>query len=487
MTSWAVPFGQYIDGAWRPGGAGAVLEDRDPFTGALVAEIPLANVADLDAAYAAAARAQKAWGETPPAVRHGLFLRLLGVMDAHRAQIVDWLIREAGSTRMKAEMEWASVRAQIVEASSLPYRMEGRILPTDVPGKESRVYRKPLGVIGVISPWNWPFTLSHRSIAAALALGNAVVVKPADDTPVTGGLMIAKLYEEAGLPPGLLNVVIGRVEDIGDAFTLHDTPRFISFTGSTPVGRRIARLAAESRRLKGVALELGGNAPFVVLADADINQAARAAVFGRFLHQGQICMSTNRIIVEDAVHDAFLEAFTARVRTLKIGDPAAPDTIIGPLINARQLDRLAGVIAGAKAAGFRCLLGGDAQGQVLPPHVFADVDNDSALAQGELFGPVVPVIRARDEDHALALANATEYGLASAVFTGDVGRGLAFAHRLDCGFTHINDATVHSAPNAPFGGEKNSGLGRFGGDWIIKEFTSDHLVTIQSTPRAYAF
>ena len=230
------------------------------------------------------------------------------IMQERRQEIVDWLIRESGSTRFKAELEWQFVRSITLEAASFPYRSRGAgSFLFDVAGKESRAYRQPLGVIGVISPWNFPMHLSHRSIGPALALGNGVVVKPAEDTPVTGGLLIAKIYEEAGLPPGLLNIVVGEVKDIGDAFTLHPIPSLISFTGSTKVGRHIGQLAMSGPRMKRVALELGGNAPCVILDDADVEHAVRATVIGRYLHQGQICMSTNRIIVDAKVYDEFVD------------------------------------------------------------------------------------------------------------------------------------------------------------------------------------
>jgi aldehyde dehydrogenase (NAD+) len=254
-----------------------------------------------------------------------------------RNEIVDWLIAESGSTRLKAEMEWRAVRDGTLAAAGMPARVAGRILPIDIPGKESRVYRRPLGVVGVISPWNFPMHLTnHRSVAPALALGNGVVVKPAEDTPVTGGLLLASIYEKAGLPPGLLNVVAGEVGEIGDAFTLHPVPKFISFMGSTRVGRRIGELAVKGTTLKRVALELGGNAPCVVLDDADLDRAVTGAIVGRFLHQGQICMSTNRINIDAALYDRFVEAFVERARGLKVGNPHEPDTVIGPLINTKQ-------------------------------------------------------------------------------------------------------------------------------------------------------
>src|SRR6266849_390734 len=290
--------GQYIDGSWRPGKHGGVRVDTDPYSGATLAEAVMGNQDDLDDAYHAAATAQVSWAARLPAERAAVMLRSASIMEARRGEIVDWLIRESGSTRFKAELEWQFVHAVTLEAASFPHRMEGRILPLDEAGKESRAYRQPLGVIGVISPWNFPMYLSHRSIGPALALGNAVVVKPAEDTPVTGALLIAKICEEAGLPPGLLNVVIGPLSEIGDPFTTHPIPRLISFTGSTRVGRHIGTLAMQAPQLKRVALELGGNAPLVVLDDADLEHAVRSAAVGRFLHQGQVCMSTNRIIVE---------------------------------------------------------------------------------------------------------------------------------------------------------------------------------------------
>ncbi len=360
----------------------------------------------------------------------------------------------------------------------MPYRMEGRILPIDLPDTESRVYRKPIGVVGVISPWNFPLHLSHRSVAPALATGNAVVIKPAEDTPVTGGLLIARIYEEAGLPAGLLNVVTGSSRTIGDYFCSHDVPRFISFTGSTPVGRRIGRLAIEANVIKRVALELGGNNAMVVLSDANLDEAAEAAALGRFLHQGQICMSTNRIIVEAPVYDAFLEKFAAIARKLTYGDPSKPDTLIGPTLNDKQLESNLRHLADAKSR-LTTVLGGEPEGPVIPPHIFADVQNDDPLPQAEMFAPIAFVIKAHDEDHALELANDTEAGLTSSVFSGDEARGLRFALGLTVGMTHINDMTVADVPHTPFGGEKNSGFGRFGGDWIVDELTTQHWVTIR--------
>lgn len=411
--------------------------------------------------------------------------RAAQVMEARQEEIIAWLIQEAGSTRIKAGMEWGTVHAVLLEGATLPYLVEGRIIPADIPGKESRMYRKPVGVVSVISPWNWPMQLSVRSVAPALAVGNAVVLKPASDTPVTGGLLLAKILEEAGLPPGVLSVIVGAGSEIGDAFVTHPIPRVISFTGSTPVGRNIAKLAAEGPTLKRLELELGGNGPFVVLDDADLEQAVEAAVFGKFLHQGQTCMSVNRFIIDDGIHDAFLERFVDRVNKLKRGDPNAPDTMIGPIINEAQLNGLRRRIQEAVSAGARQVAGGEAQGLVLPPHVFADVTNQMPLAQTESFGPIAPFIRAQGESEALKIANDTELGLAAAVFTRDVERGLRFAQQLETGMAHVNDQPVNDLPYNPFGGEKNSGIGRFNGIWAVAAFTTDQWVTIQHAPRRY--
>jgi len=475
----------FIGGRWRTGGSGRANQDLNPWTGEILAEIPQASRDDLDEAYASARDAQRGWATMLPSERAAVMRRAASVMEARHDEIVWWLVHESGSTWLKASLEWQAVYGVLGECASLPYLVEGRILPNDALGKESRVYRRPVGVVGVISPWNWPLQLTARSLFPALAVGNAVVVKPASDTPVTGGLLHARILEEAGLPPGVLSVTVGAGREIGDAFVTHPVPRVISFTGSTPVGRHIATLAVESPVIKRIELELGGNSPFVVLEDADLEQAVEAAVFGKFLHQGQICMSANRFIVHDRVYDAFAERFADRVRKLKVGDPDAPDTMIGPVINQSQLDGLVRRIEEARASGARELVGGPPRRWVLPPHVFADVTNDNALAREEIFGPVAPLVRATDEEHALHLANDTPYGLSSAVFTSDLERGARFAQRVEAGMTHVNDQPVNDLPFSPFGGEKNSGIGRFNGRWGVDAFTTDHWITVQHVPRRY--
>ncbi len=441
----------------------------------------------MDAAYDAAAAAQPGWAATAPAERARIMTRAVEIMAARAAEIGGWITRESGSTQVKGAFELGAAQAITTEAATFPGRLRGMILSTSTPGEESRVYRAPLGIIGIISPWNFPLNLSMRSVAPALALGNAVVLKPASDTPVTGGTLLGKIFEEAGLPRGVLNVVVGAGSEIGDYFVEHRAPSLISFTGSTEVGKHVGAIAAGGRWLKRVALELGGNAPIVVLGDADVEAAARAAVFGRFLHQGQICMSTNRAIVDAKIYDAFVAAVKTHVEKLTFGDPADPATNVGPIISGHQLDGILVKIEKAKQDGATLICGGAPKGNVLPPHVFADVDPTWAIATEETFGPVLPIIKARDEAHALELANATEFGLSSAVISGDPERGVRFARGIRAGMTHVNSISVDDQTNAPFGGEKNSGLGRFNGEWVMEEFTRTHWITTRDEVPVFPF
>jgi aldehyde dehydrogenase (NAD+) len=443
--------------------------------------MPLASKADVDQAYQAAAAAQKDWSRTPASQRGQLIQKVAALIVSRKEEIIDWLVMESGSTRIKAEIEWNAIRLCADTWSHMPQHLCGKILTDDRPGKYSFVFREPLGVIGVISPWNFPLILSVRSVVPAIALGNSVVIKPASDTPVTGALLVARLFEEAGCPDGVINVVAGSGSEIGDYFVQHPTPRLISFTGSTEVGKRVGQLSMSGETIKRMSLELGGNSPLVVLDDANVAAAAGAAVIGRFLHQGQICMSVNRIIVDRSIEKEFLAQFVEGVKQLKVGNPAEPDTIIGPIINPSQLDGLRKKIESSQSGDVKLLYGGDAEGLLLPPHVFSPVEGTHPLCQEETFGPLVPITIAEDEDHALRLANDTNYGLSSAVFTESMARGLNFARGIYAGMTHINDITVDDQPLAPFGGEKNSGIGRFNGDYVMEEFTRAHWVTWQGT------
>ncbi len=478
---------QFIGGKWCPGSSGEAQADVNPYDGKTLVTIVLGDTDDVDAAYEAAAAGQAEWAASSPSIRAGVLNRAGEIIDARHDELVEWSIAEAGSTRIKAEIEVDSTRAVTSEAASYPYRMSGEIMASDIPDKENRVYRSALGVVTVISPWNFPLNLTQRSVAPALAVGNAVVIKPASDTPVTGGLLLAKIFEEAGLPAGVLSVVAGRGSVIGDYVVSHPVPKFISFTGSTAVGRRLGALATGGDHLKRVALELGGNSPLVVLDDADVDQAVDMAVIGRFLHSGQICMSTNRIVVDKNLIDEFTEKFVARAAGLPVGDPADPATVIGPIINKSQFDSVLDKIAKAKAQGATVALDGDPVGRVIPPHVFTHVDPTADIVLEESFGPIVPIIGAEDEEDALRLANASRYGLSSAVCGADLDRAVRFAQRVDAGMTHVNDMTVQDEQNMPFGGEKNSGIGRFNGHWVLDEMTRVHWVSVQHEPRRYPF
>ena len=478
---------QFIGGEWQKGKDDSINTDTNPYNGDTIVEIQQATKDQLDEAYDAADQAQAKWAKTTPAERAAVMYKVVSILDQRQDEIVDWLIKESGSTRIKAMVEFSSARAITLEAASFPNRVHGEIRPSNTPGKENFIYREPIGVVAVISPWNFPLHLTQRSIAPALALGNAVVLKPASDTPITGGLLLAKVFEEAGLPKGLLNVVVGSGSEIGDAIVEHKAPSLVSFTGSTSVGQHIGELANGGEYIKQVALELGGNSPFVVLKDADIEQAVKAAAFGKFLHQGQICIAINRVIVEDEIYDDFVERFLAHVKTLNVGDPSKQDTAIGPIINEKQLKSLKDKIAKAQDEGAKMILSGEIEGQVVPPHIFTEVTREMDLSCNEVFGPLVGIIRAKDEDDALSIANDSMYGLSSAVFTADMQKGLRFARGIRAGMTHINDISVNDESNTPFGGEKNSGIGRFNGEWVLEEFTRTHWISMQNKPRQYPF
>ncbi|XCA83729.1 aldehyde dehydrogenase family protein [Exiguobacterium mexicanum] len=472
----------YIDGQWVEGSSDKSIDNTNPFTDETLFSIRSADESDLDKAYAVAKEAQTEWATMLPQNRRALIEKFAEVTLQHKEDIIEWLVKESGSTRIKAEGEFLASMAIIKEAATFPFRMDGLIKPSIVPNKENRVYRKPLGVIGVISPWNFPFHLAVRSIVSALATGNTVVVKPATATPVTGGLLFASLFEEAGLPKGVLNVVVGRGSEIGDAIVEHPVPKLISFTGSTEVGKGIAEKAG--RLLKKTALELGGNNVFVVLDDADIDRAVESAVYSKFYHQGQICMSTNRILVAESIHDAFLEKFVERVRALKFGNPNESDTQVGPLIDHDQVDRILDQIKQTVDAGATLQVGGNADGNVLKPTVVSGVTNDMPLAKNEIFGPVAVILSFKDDAEALKLSNELPYGLSGAVH-GSIYRATEFARQVETGMIHVNDQSVNDEPHLPFGGEKDSGLGRFNGEWVLEEFTTLQWVSVMHERREY--
>ncbi|GGR93289.1 MULTISPECIES: aldehyde dehydrogenase family protein [Streptomyces] len=476
---------QYIDGEWRPGTGSWDVIDFDPYNDEKLASITVATVEEVDLAYRAAARAQKEWAETNPYARRAVFERALRLVEDREQEITDLIIAELGGTRVKAAFELHLAKEFLRESVHLALRPEGRILPSPVDGKENRVYRVPVGVVGVISPFNFPFLLSLKSVAPALALGNGVVLKPHQNTPIAGGTLIAKIFEDAGLPGGLLNVLVTDIAEIGDAFLEHPVPKVISFTGSDKVGRHVATVCA--KHFKRSVLELGGNSALVVLDDADIDYAVDAAVFSRFVHQGQVCMAANRVLVDRSVHEEFTEKFVAKVRSLKVGDPRDPQTVIGPVINSAQAAAISGTVEQALAEGATALVHGGTTDNLVEPSVLTGVPAESPLLQQEVFGPVVFLIPFDGEEDAVRIVNGSPYGLSGAVHTGDIERGVAFAKRIDTGMFHVNDGTVHDEPIVPFGGEKHSGVGRLNGETTLEAFTTVKWISIQHGRSGFPF
>ncbi|RSN09595.1 aldehyde dehydrogenase [Streptomyces sp. WAC 01325] len=476
---------QYIDGEWRPGTGSWDIIDFNPYDGEKLASITIATVDEVDDAYKAAARAQKQWATTNPYARRAVFEKALRLIEDREQEIGDAIIAELGGTRLKAAFELHLAKEFLREAVHLALRPEGKILPSPVDGKENRVYRVPVGVVGVISPFNFPFLLSLKSVAPALALGNGVVLKPHQNTPICGGSLVAKIFEDAGLPAGLLNVVITDIAEIGDAFIEHPIPKVISFTGSDKVGRHVATVCAS--HFKRSVLELGGNSAIVVLDDADIDYAVDAAVFSRYVHQGQVCMAANRVLVDRSVADEFTEKFVAKVKSLKAGDPRDPETVIGPVINSSQADAISGAVEQAIAEGATALVHGTTTENLVRPSVLSGLPADSPLLKQEIFGPVAFLLTFDGEEEAVRLVNDTPYGLSGAVHTGDIERGVAFAKQIDTGMFHVNDGTVHDEPIVPFGGEKHSGLGRLNGETMLDAFTTTKWISVQHGRSGFPF
>ncbi|ASB87504.1 aldehyde dehydrogenase family protein [Bacillus sonorensis] len=476
---------QYIGGEWRDGQSESVLADINPYTHKTITSFQKATPDDIDQAYKAALEAKQKWDRVGPYEKRAILEKAAAYIEEHKEAIVFLIMEELGGTRLKAAFEIDLVINMIKEAAGFPLRMEGKILPSPVAGKENRIYRIPAGVVGVISPFNFPFFLSVKSVAPALGAGNGVVLKPHEDTPICGGTLIAKIFEEAGLPKGLLNVVVTDIEEIGDSFVEHPIPRIISFTGSTKVGSYIGQLAI--KHFKKPLLELGGNSALIVLEDADLEYAVNAAAFSRFTHQGQICMSANRILVHKEVYPQFLKLFYQKVSAFKSGDPMDPETIIGPVINERQAENLRKAIEKGIEEGAVPLIKGDIKGNLVEPTILTDVKPDMSIAREELFGPVVCVIPFQTEEEAVRIANDTPFGLSGAVHTGNVERGVEIAKQIETGMIHVNDTTINDEPHIAFGGEKQSGLGRLNGEWSLDEFTTLKWVSVQHQKRMFPY
>lgn len=468
---------QYIGGQWREGRGKALMEDHNPYTGELLYTYRSASREDVDDAYAAAKKAALTWSVTPPAARTDLLEKLLGVMREYAPVIDECLLKEAGAALPRRLYEVGDSPKFVRYFMAFPYMMDGKIQSSDMPGQENFVFRKPKGVITVIAPWNVPFILALRSVLPAVATGNTVVLKPASDTPATA-FIIAEMFEKAGFPAGVLNVVAGSGSEIGDYIVEHPLSDMVSFTGSTEVGQRIG--ARAGAKIRDVSLELGGNNSMVVLDDADLQKASDKAVFGAFFHQGQICMGLNRIIVTKKNYEAFARIFTEKVKALKAGDPADPEVFVGPIINKGQVDHCLRLIDATIAAGAQALVKGSVQGNVITPWLLGGVTNDMPAAQNEMFGPVCSLLCARDEDEAVAIANDTSFGLSNSVFGTDRYHAMEIAKRLQSGMVHVNDQSIGDEPHVMFGGEKQSGIGRFNGAWVLNKFTTEQWICVVS-------
>jgi len=478
----------YIDGEWVDALDGEVYDDLNPYTGEVFAQAPSGKRADAKRAVEAAVAAFPGWSHTLPAERQALFLKAADILEKKRDEIVTILAEETGGTFGFAMFQAGFTPGLLREAAAQMHQPNGEIIPADLPGAFYMAIRQPVGVVAGIAPWNAPLILSLRSICMPIAYGNTAVLKPSTESAAAGGVVIAEVFHEAGFPKGVLNLVTngpGKSGEIGDEFIENPQVRRINLTGSTAVGRQLAEKAG--RYLKRVALELGGQNPMIILRDADIDNAVNAAAFGGFLHQGQICMSTRRLIIEKPIAQEFTKKFVKKASALKVGNPQEPDTIIGPLINKQQFNQVKDSVDAAVRDGAKILCGGKSEGLCYYPTVLTNVKPGTPFSREETFGPVVSVIEVENEDEAVAVANDTDYGLSAAVVTPDFAKGLAIAERIESGIVHINDQTVSDEPQVPFGGVKDSGWGRFGGRAGLEEFTELRWISMQFTPRHYPF
>ena len=479
--------GLHIGGEWTEASGGETFDDHDPFTSEVVATIPAGTREDAKRAIDAAAAAFPAWSQAPPAERQRIFLKAADILESRAEDVASWLTRETGATFGFAMFQLQFVPGLFRQAAALAYQPMGEIIPSDT-GTFAMGIRRPVGVVGAIAPWNAALILSARSITAPIALGNTVVFKPSELSPYAGGLLWGEIFSEAGLPEGVLNIVThapGEAGPIGEELAENPAVRVINFTGSTQTGRKIAEAAG--RNLKRVVLELGGYNPLIVLADADLDYAVDATAFGAFLHQGQICMSARKIIVEEPIAETFVERLVEKTKRLKGGDPKEQDTIIGPLITGDAVETVRSRVDDAVAKGAKVLAGGEAEGSVYRATLLADVPEDSDFAREETFGPVAAIEVAGSPEDAVERANRTRYGLSAAIITSDPDRGMALAQQIQSGIVHVNDQTVADEPQMPFGGVKESGFGRFGGTAVVNEFTELRWVTIRSGTHPFPF
>jgi acyl-CoA reductase-like NAD-dependent aldehyde dehydrogenase len=472
----------YINGEWTRSLRNESTDSMNPATGELFARVQQAGKVETERAISAAHGAYKAWAATPVSQREAVFFKAADVLAAKANEIIEVLISESGSIAGKSGFEVGYCFDLLRTAAAEMRRSPGETMPLTSPGQFGFTVRQPLGVIAGIAPFNAPFLLAMKKVVMALAAGNGFVLKPSELTPVTG-LKIAEVFHEAGLPAGLLNVIPGPASEIGAAIFADPRVRMITFTGSTHTGRHLAVEAAKT--LKKFTLEMGGKSPLIVLGDADIDYAVKAAAFGIFFHQGQVCMANSRIMVEEPIFDAFCERFTQVAKSLKVGDPREPDTVIGPLIRGTQCAVIDGHVEDAVGKGAKLLCGATHKDQYYWPTVLSGITQEMRIFHEESFGPVVSIIKVKSAEEALEIANNTDYGLSAGVITNNMQKALDLAFGLESGMVHLNDCTVADEPHVPFGGVKNSGFGREGGRFSMEEMTEVKWITMQRGQRAF--
>lgn len=461
------------------------VETTNPATGEVLGIAGVANAASVAAAAKSAARAQRSWAARPLSERAAIVRKAGQVLDRHRDEIIGWMARESGAIAPKSDFEVGASIGQLEQAASITEDQLETTLESSIPGRASTARRAPLGVVGVITPWNFPIVLAMRSLGPALVLGNAVVLKGDLNTPVTGSILIARAFEEAGVPDGVLHVLCGGPE-VGQALVEDPIVRMISFTGSTATGRLVGETAG--RGLKRVVLELGGNCPLIVLEDADIEAASSAGAWGSFLHQGQICLAVSRHLVHESIVDEYVAALAERASHLPVGDPASGQVALGPLINEKQIARVQRIVDETVAAGATAVVGGKRDRLFFPPTVLRGVTPEMAAFKEEIFGPVAAITTFKTDDEAVELANSTDYGLSAAVQSGSEAHAAAVAAQLEAGMVHINDQTVNEEPSAPFGGFKcSSNGGHFGGVGQLELWTEWQWLTSREKAEPFPF
>lgn len=475
----------FIDGKYSSSASGEYSDDMNPATNEVYARIQNAGKADVERALASSAKAFETWKDMLPSQRERLFLKAADLLEQRAEELREVLIDEAGSTLLKAGYETHHTPSFLRSMAGECRRVKGETYLSDYPGVKSYSIRRPLGTVLAIAPFNFPLLLNVRKIGFALAAGNCVILKPSEMTPVIG-LKVGELLTDAGFPPGVVNVIPGLGAEIGDALVTDPRVRFVTFTGSSKVGRQVGATAALHG--KRFALEMGGKNPIIVLNDADIDYAVNCAAFSNFMHQGQICMTGSRVIVEAGIYGEFCEKFQKKIAGIKYSsNPREQGVIVGPLIRTTQAPFIKEHVDKAVEAGAKLLAGGKYEGNVFEPTAIADITETMSIFKTECFGPVASVSKARDVQHAVALANNSEYGLSSAVITNDLQKAMWAIENIQTGMVHINGPSVRDEPVIPFGGVKNSGYGREGGHFSIDEMTELKWVTIQTGQNKFPF